>query len=460
MFIFRKLGKVFRAYSDLDKAFSFVFLGAILLMVFKMIIFPYGLFNYGEVDIYTEALVGENGFQNLNPLFVDYNDLDREVSSLAFSGLMKYDADAQAVVVDMADLAINEEKTEYVFTMKEGIRWSDGEMLTIDDVYFTFAEIVQDPTFPNEILRANFEGVVIEKIDESVIKFILEKPNVFFITSLTTGILPKHILGEVPAMDLLRHEFNKMPIGSGPYAVQKPIEVFKDGRMQVSLEVNRHYYGTHPRLENFRFTSYPSIEQLIAELKAVNGIVKISGDYATHVKNTGDFVLFPYELPQYMAIFMNMDSPELENRLVRVALQKSIDKEELVAQLSDKILVDTPLLELKEGEKIYEPSLEQANASVREAGYGYADLTSPYRTNGSGEVLELSLLAREFPEGSPQAKETELVVNYLKEKWESVGVKIALEILPVAVLNERIMDRNYDLLFIGQTLGYNLDTYS
>ncbi|MFA4891586.1 MAG: ABC transporter substrate-binding protein [Candidatus Gracilibacteria bacterium] len=461
MKIFRKLGKVFRSYSDLDKAISFACLGVIILMFLKMIIFPYGLFNFGKVDIYTEGLVGPNGFQNLNPLFVDYNILDREVSRLVFSGLMKYDTETGAIVGDMADLTINEEKTEYTFVLKDGLKWHDGVDLTTEDVYYTFAEVVQDPTFANEILKVNFDGVQIEVIDEKTIKFKLEKPNIFFITSLTTGLLPKHILEGVPVMDLLQNEFNKEPIGSGPYEVSEPIQVFKDGRMQVTLEANRYYYGVNPKLEHFRFISYSTEDQLMEQLNAVNGIVKISGEYADKVKKTGEFVMIPYELPQYMAVFVNMDSPEVQDELIRIALEKSIYKDELMAKLSDKKLVNTPLLELgKADEWIYQPSIDNANGAIYEAGYEYASLDSRYRTDDDGQTLHLSLIARQFPEGSQQAGETKVVVSYLEHQWEAIGMEIDVELLPVDKLNERIMDRSYDLLFIGQTLGYNLDAYS
>jgi peptide/nickel transport system substrate-binding protein len=461
MKLFRKLGKVFRSYSDFDKAVSFGALGIIVLMFIKMIVFPYGLFNFGKVDIYTEGLVSVNGFQNLNPLFVDYNITDREVSRLVFSGLMKYDPKTNAIISDMADLTIDESKTEYTFILHDGVRWHDGELLTTEDVYFTFVEVVQDPTFANEILKANFDGVEIEVIDEKTIKFKMDKPNVFFVTSLATGILPKHILQDVPVMDLLQHGFNKQPIGSGPYKVSEPIQVFKDGRMQVTLEMNKEYYGSNPKLDHFRFISYPSEEQLLGEMNSVNGIVKISGEYALQVKEAGGFVLISYELPQYMGVFINMDSPKVQEDKVRIALQKSVFKDDLIAQLSDKVPVDTPLLELDHSDEwIYQPSMDVANGAIFDVGYSYDSIDSRYRTDENGSILLLNLIAREFPEGTQQAEETDVVVSYLEKQWKDIGIEIEVELLSVGKLNERIMDRSYDLLFIGQTLGYNFDTYS
>ena len=69
--------------------------------------------------------------------------------------------------------------------------------------------------FQNEILKANFAGVQIEKVDDNTIKFILEKPNIFFVTNLTTGILPMHILKDVDPAELLQNELREdQPISS------------------------------------------------------------------------------------------------------------------------------------------------------------------------------------------------------------------------------------------------------
>jgi len=460
MGFFRKIAKVFRAYTDLDKVFSYFCIGLILLMVLKMVIFPYGMFNFGKVDIYTEGLVGPNGFQNLNPVFVDYNYVDREVCSLVFSGLMKYNPDTKSIVGDMATLTIDQFKTEYTFVLKDGVKWHDGESLTADDVYFTFAEVVQDPTFPNEILKANFDGVTVEKVDEKTIKFKLKKPNVFFVSSLTTGILPRHILKNVPVSELLENDFNKMPIGSGPYKVSEPIETFKNGRMQVTLRLNQRYYGINSQIEQFRFIYYPTMDQLLSEPHSINGIVKVYGDYVDELKKRGDFVLIPYELPQYMAVFINMESPKVQDKLIRIALEKVIDKKELLGRLSDKLPIDTPLLELDQSKWAYQPSKENADGALYEAGYKYSSLDSKYRLDSGGKPLKLKLVARKFEDGTQQAVETKVVTDFLKEKWESVGMQIEVGLLSVSEFNERIMDRNYDLLFIGQTLGYSDDLYS
>ncbi len=464
MRFFRDLISIFKAYDYRDKLLTALGLAVFLLMIVKMIVFPYGLFGFGESGIYTEGLVSKTGIQNINPLFVDYNAADREVSSLVFSGLMKYDPEKGTVVDDIATLAINEEKTEYTFTLRDGVRWHDGEEVDADDVVFTFQTVIQDEGFSNEILKTNFAGIAIEKVDEKVVSFVLEKPNVFFIANLATGLLPEHILSKVDAADILEHDFNKQPVGTGPYMVVTPVEAFADGRTQITLEPNPYYYGVRPEIELMRFIAYPTMNLLLEEINAVNAVPKISGDYVFDFEGNERFELIPYELPQYSAVFMNMESALLkDDERVRLALQKSVDKDSYLDGSLDKIRVDTPLMELNQEDWEFESNNEEAQGALKDAGWSYADEDTDkigVRYNEDGEALELKFIARLSEEGGEQYTETLSVVDYLRRSWEQVGFSIIVEFLPEQEFKARIMKRDYDLLLVGHSLGYNLDTYS
>jgi peptide/nickel transport system substrate-binding protein len=464
MFFFKDLVASVRAYDYRDKLITAIAFSIFLLMVVKMIVFPYGLFGFGETNIYTEGLVSSAGIQNLNPLFVDYNEADRDVSRLLFSGLMKYDPVKQAVVDDMASLAINEAKTEYTFTLRDGLKWHDGEEVTADDLMFTFSEVIMHPSFPNEILKANFAGVEMEKLDDMSVLFRLEKPNVFFIANLTIGILPEHVLEGVDPFDILLHDFNKKPIGTGPYKVMDPVEAFPDGRTQITLERNSYYYSDQSEIELMRFVAYPTLDQLIEEINSVNGVARISGDHILDFENNERFELVPYELPQYTAVFMNMESLILKDgNDVRLALAKAVDKDALVGEALDKIRVDTPLMQLDQEEWFYQADNEQAEGALKDAGYSYADDDSEMvgiRYNEEGEALELKLVARLYDQGTYRLEETLETVNFLIESWEGVGFSIVVDFLPDAEFKSAITRREYDLLLVGNSLGYNLDTYS
>lgn len=461
---FKSIIAIFKSYDFRDKVISGLAITAFLAMFVKMIFFPYGLFSFGESNIYTEGIIAKNGIQNINPLFVDYNEADMEISRLIFSGLMKYDPEKRAVIDDMATLSISEDKTEYVFLMRDGLKWQDGKPLTVEDVYFTFHDVIMNDSFQNEILKTNFAGVTIEMIDAKTIKFKLQKPNIFFVNNLTIGILPKHILGNVNPADLLKDEFNKIPVGSGQYMVTEPVEAFPDGRMQITLTRNPYYYGSPSEIEYIRFIVYPTMEQLLSGINAVNGVVKVTGNYISEFQNNERFELIPYQVPQYTAVFMNMESKILkDNKNVRLALQKAIDKEKLISDFVDKIPVDTPLMELNQEDWVYKSNVEEAQGALKEAGYNYAKDDKGHvgiRYNKNGDALELNFIVRLYEQETYKYEETLKIVTFLQEAWESIGFSIQIQFLPEEEFQKRIISRNYDLLLVGQNLGYNLDTYS
>jgi len=463
MNVFRKIIEVLKTYTYADKIISVLALAVFLLMLTKMILFPYGIFGFGQSSIYTEGLVSKNGIQSINPLFVDYNEADREVSKLVFSGLMKYDPEKKAVVDDMAHLTISEDKMNYVFTLRDGLKWHDGQPVTIDDVYFTFHDLILNPAFPNDILRTNFAGVKVAKVDAKNIKFTLDKPNAFFVSNFLTGILPKHVLKDVNPADILQSDFNKKPVGSGPYAVTDPIESFQDGRSQITLERNDAFYGEKSEIELMRFIVYPTMDDLLDHIDAVNGVVKVSGDNVMNFISNDRFKLVPYELPQYTAVFMNMESKILKNSDVRSALARSLDKDAYIGESLDKLAINTPILELKQKDWGYKYDLDLANANLKTAGYKYgADdenhLGIRYDKDGNG--LELKMVVRLYDEGTYQFNETKNLVTFLVDSWKKIGINTQVQFLPLEAFNERVSKRDYDLLLVGQNLGYNSDTYS
>lgn len=461
--MFSVIKETFKSYTYGDKLASLLGIAVFFLMIVKMIVFPYGVFGFGTSNVYTEGIVSSKGIQMINPLFVQYNDADRTISELVFSGLMKYDPEKKAIVDDMGQLSINEDKTKYSFKLRDGLKWSDGKPLTAEDVYFTYHDYVMSPAFPNEILKTNFAGVTVTKENEKTVSFTLQKPNTFFATNLTTGILPKHILKDVQPFDIIGNPFNLMPVGSGPYMVSESPQTFPDGRMQITLSKNMNYYGNPVSIENIRILVYPTMDKLMNDLNSVNGVPKVTGQYISEIKDLPRFDLIKYELPQYTAVFMNMESEVLKEQNVRLALQKAIDKKELISNFIDKLPVDTPLMELDQEDWVYQASKDQAQGALKDAGYSYAkddEEKTGFRYNKKGDRLSLQFVARLYDKDSYLFDETQKVVTFLEKAWEEIGIEIKVELLPEEAFKERISSRKYDLLLVGQNLGYNLDTYS
>src|ERR1700675_3695384 len=82
-----------------------------------------------------EALVGAAGV--LNPLF-ETVDSTRDVDSLIYQGLTSVDPQQNIVGVLASDWAVSPDHLTYTVTIRNGVKWADGQRLTADDVLFTY----------------------------------------------------------------------------------------------------------------------------------------------------------------------------------------------------------------------------------------------------------------------------------------------------------------------------------
>ncbi|MBU1445672.1 hypothetical protein KKD70_00200, partial [Patescibacteria group bacterium] len=518
--------RVLRSYSKVEKILSICLL--IVFVVFggqytKKTIgigFDVGI-GGNQSGIYTEGF--PMSIARINPVYADLNEADRDISSLVFRGLTKYDPDSQNIIGDMADVTISEDKLTYTFVLKSYISWHDGEIFDADDVYFTIHDIIQHPDFQNPILKANFSGVEVKKIDQKTIEFVLTAPNSFFITNTTVGILPEHLLANVSPGDLFMDDFNQDPIGTGPYKVSSKLKTNLKGVTEVILETFDDYYGPRPQVDKIRFFGYPTRSDLIANKDSINAIPKLTDEMVKVVSDDPRFSLYGYSLPQYNAVFFNLNNELLKSDKVREAMQKAVFKDAFLDQIQNAIRVETPVVSFDQDDWKYDASMDDAKKLLEDAGFDEfieaeninveevvtieaedgdeepegidTDIvaeevetdsaesestpvvtqeetpatenvevseeifTPSYRKNQVDQILDFRLVARLYPEGTYKFEETQMVLNYLQTKWAQAGVRINIELYDSATLQEKIRTRDYDLLLFGQGLGYNQDLY-
>ncbi len=414
-----------------------------------------GLTN--NTKTYTEAVVGQ--ISHLNPVYTELSEADSDISSLLFSGLVRYNPTTKTFDEDIATHTLSEDKLVYTFTLKNGIVWEDGQDITADDVYFTYVDVIQNENFKNPILKSNFQGVKIEEVNSRTLTFTLNEPDSFFYSELTVGILPKHILGSIDVADLDKSEFNKSPIGSGPYKVDSSYQTNSDSTTSVTLVKNDKYFGKAPSIDRIRFIAYPDLTQLIENRSVWHGAARIKSSQLSEI-DISDLVSYEYELPQYTALFMNTDSKYLAKNKVRLAISKAINKSEILAITGYTKQIDTPLLELNQDNWTNTYNLSESQGALFDAGWKLTgeDL---YRKNTDSEILSLRLTRRDFTDTNPsQERIFSDIAALITDQLKKVGIELKIETYKADALNEIIKNRDYDLLLSGQSLGYDLDTFS
>ncbi|MBE9126690.1 MULTISPECIES: ABC transporter substrate-binding protein [unclassified Coleofasciculus] len=167
---------------------------------------------------------------------------------------------------------ISEDQQRIVFTLREGLKWSDGEPLTVDDVVFTYNDIYLNediPTDIRDILRIGETGGFpnVQKLDERRVEFTTPEPFAPFLRTTGLAILPAHALRDtVNAKDQegkpqflttwgVDTDPNKI-IVNGPYQLER-----YNTSQRVVLRRNPYYWRESPQGK-----PQPYIDRIISEI--------------------------------------------------------------------------------------------------------------------------------------------------------------------------------------------------
>ncbi|MBE7702532.1 MAG: ABC transporter substrate-binding protein [Cyanobacteria bacterium SIG28] len=217
---------------------------------------PIGEFG-GELVIST---IGE-GPKTFNPC----NTKDATSSSMAglmYDGLLTTDSRTGKVIPLLAK-SFDVNGCEYTIKLRKGIKWSDGTPITVDDVLYTYWEIV----FKGLGNTATRDAMMIEgklpklyRIDNYTVKFVTPKPFAPFLRQLTYPIVPKHYFK--PYSDKGDSAFNAFLSPNTP-----PSEIVSNGAFRlkeyvaaqrVVFERNPNYYKI-----NLNNKQLPYLDKLI-----------------------------------------------------------------------------------------------------------------------------------------------------------------------------------------------------
>jgi len=405
---------------------------------------------------YTEGLVGMPKL--INPLYASLNDVDQDIASLVYSGLVKIDKHQQ-IIPDLAESwNVSDNQKEYTFVLHDNLKWHNGESLTVEDVVFTI-QAIKDQEFKSP-LATNFANVELQVIDDKTIKFILPESYSVFLENLTVGILPAHLWLEVVPANALLADYNLRPIGSGPYKF-KSLTKDKLGNIKTySLERNKDHISA-PYIKQINFKFYPDFTSMATALKNhnIDGASYLPKDLEGEVKTRKNLNYYNLSLPQYTAIFFNQKNNKiLEDLKVRHALAYALDKYKIVneALRGEGQVIHAPILTGFIG---YNPNIAKyeydkikAGALLDEAGWKLKEPQDEFRKN---KDIELKIILT-----TVNRSENFKVTQMIQKMWQEIGVKTEIKIVESGqIQSDVIRKRNFEVLLFGEIFGADPDPY-
>lgn len=407
----------------------------------------------------TEGILGEPRL--VNPLLSQTNDADRDLSSLVYSGLMRYNGNGK-LVPDMATSfpEITSDGLSYSVEIRQDALWHDGIPVTADDVIFTVQTAQNADYGVPTPTRAAWSGVQVERVSDRVVIFRLKNKYAQFPNNLTMGLLPKHLWQDVKPINFSLSELNIKPVGSGPYQFKSLLKDSLGHIESYKLTAWKRYYDGRPNIDEMEFRFYGSEDELIDAFNAndIDNISYVSGQNISRLKFTHRINLEQLRMPRYFALFFNQNqSKPLSDKNVRLALNFATDRVEVINKTLDgkAFLINSPMmggiLDINANVRTYDYDLEQAKSVLKAGGWVAGD--DGVLAKGKDNRLELKITTSTWPELSS-------VAETVKEQWEKAGVKVTIEALPIAQLQQIIKDRNYQILLFGEILNVDPDPFS
>ncbi len=399
---------------------------------------------------FKEAIMGFPRY--LNPLLSYSNDPDRDVVSLVYSGLMKFNSEGK-LVPDLAQkFTISNNGKTYDFSLKKNVLWQDGQPFNADDVIFTI-RLIQDPQY-NSPLRVNWEGVEAIKIDNWTVRLTLRAPYTSFLANTTVGIIPRHIWKNVPADKFATTAENSKPIGTGPFKIESMrFEKNQQNTIkEIILKKNLFYYQQKPYLQKIVLTFHPKEQDLIQLLNKnkVSAINLSSAFYLQDIRKPQKFNISYIFLPRYFAVFFNSSHIRaLSNKNLRLALAYATDKEAIIQKIfhGKAIAIENAL-----------PHYFFPNASP------YKSSSLQYNLQKATEFLKKAQKQTKIPELTiivPDIDELVQTAQILQANWIKIGLKVKISpVSPDSFVNKVIRPRQYGILLFGQALSLTPDPFS
>ncbi len=430
--------------------------------------------------------------ESLNPIFVA-DTASSFISYKVHEGLVQINNKLEIVPLLAEKWDVTNDGKTWTFTLKKGVKWHDGEPFTANDVAFTYFSIMH-PRYSGT-RQSNYDKLVgykeakekytaikkdeeegkitaeaadaaleeafaefkaaggIKVIDDYTIQFNLVEPFAPFLSNLTMGIIPEHILKDVPVAKMKEHETNRKPIGTGPY---KFVE-WKKGD-SIILEANKDYHGGEVYIDQLIYKVIPDQNAIAVALETGEvDVGPITPELFDRFKDKDGLKLYEYQTLSYTYMGYNLRNPLFQDKRVRQAITHAIDRKAIV----DAILMGHGTVANSHGAPIhwaYNPDVPvfdynpaKAKELLAEAGW----------KPGPDGILEKDGVKFKFTLQTNQNKIREQVATIIQQQLKEVGIAVEPKIVEWSTfVSKSLLGQDFEAVIVGWSLGTDPDAYS
>lgn len=223
----------------------------------------------------------------------------------------------------MEKFAWNEDKSKISMTLRGGVKWHDGEPVTIDDIVWNMKRLT-DARAPLASIFASLKNF---KVEESTVTFDVDpwRANMMErLTFLGCYLLPSKYYEKVGP-----EGFERQPIGSGPYMFDR----YERGSF-LRLKAFKDYWGGKPEFETVIFKFVTDAPSRIAEMERGTSDATFDIPYEEYdqLLKKDRIAGECYPIADVAMIFFNNEGPFADDNIRRAAVY-AIDKKTIVERL-------------------------------------------------------------------------------------------------------------------------------
>jgi len=429
-----------------------------------------------------------------------YDDRNFTYRTIGYEPLVRWDSQWTRVIPNVAQsYEANETGTDYTFHLRKGMRWSDGEPFTADDILFWYKAVFSNKELtpsPASWLVIGGKPVTVEKTDDYIVVFHFAAPYGLFLQRLATP--DSNVITNYP-----RHYYARFHKDYNPniddlvakagvktwvelFQKQAPYDLFNLNWESPTLNAwiytsdyfaerkllravrNPYYWKIDPDFNQLPYIDY--VEFAIVKDNAAITASGIAGQIDMQNRNLGTGISDPANMQKgdyrlfrtlstnstSLTISLNMTSTDpvkraiFQNHDFRAALSYAINRSKINSQEPYQAapIPESPLYNAQLAKQYTEYDVSKANDLLDKAGFAKRD-SDNYRLGPDGKRISFKIT-------SSDSTGAESALKLIQVDWKAVGIDMSYEVLKRADAEALYFSNKFDAGTWGGDGGFEV----